>query len=411
MIDEKYEIKSGPQLPKMILHVVKGETKASAEKNARMRDTYANNKGRHHASAVWIWREPNDNDPITDQMRAAMIGDCEGMEDRIRNSSRQEHEEWLMLAAANGHHEFVSQLIGWALHFNQDNVLHAKDLRGRTVLMLAAANGHFDVIEVLLSSEVLRSSEGLLPDCNAKNASGNTALMLAAANGHSKAVETLLRNPYMDLNLQNKDGDTALMLAVKNGHREVVQQLLTQPGIDLYTKNKQGQTVLMLAGEKKGHTDIAQVITKHCADKMLAEIKTINRKLDSCIKNAEESEVEDALEQLRSAFSIAEERLQSYDNKSIQHKGVIAPASEDLKMAWKTCQDAVNSTKSVLNNPTWTSLFENLALTLTGIGILLTAASLINRGINGHYLFFKSDTEELIEDSEKWLTAQRPLCG
>ncbi len=66
----------------------------------------------------------------------------------------------------------------------------------------------------------------------------------------------------------------------------------------------------------------------------------------------------------------------------------------------KSCADAINIARPVLDAFGWKEILGNLALAILGLGVVYAAACLINKAVTGHFLFFRMDASQKIDRLE-----------
>ncbi|MBR5522517.1 MAG: ankyrin repeat domain-containing protein [Akkermansia sp.] len=224
----------------------------------------------------------------------------------------------LMMAAINGYHEVVAELIAGGANLN------IRNKSGFTALMLAAQKGHADVVRLLVqagadanirdasqrtamqhaATDAIRQlltqqpptsaaakqgatlhqaiKDGTLDyehpllnareKLNERDGSGLTPLMVAAMHNKAEAAHILLKvgSPHVNFNDATANfGTTALMMAAMNGYSKVVSEIIAaQANLDL--PNKSGYTALMLAA-KGGHSNVVRQLLQAGANRDLCD--------------------------------------------------------------------------------------------------------------------------------------------
>ena len=156
------------------------------------------------------------------------------------NSTDQQGNTLLMLAARTGNDELVDHLIKLRARVSSRNRY------GDSALMLAAMGGHEKVVRRLLQAKA--------PIIH----SGWTPLIYAAFQGHGGIVDMLVERGA-DLDAQAPNGMTALIAAARNGHKPAVRSLL-EAGAGLNLRDSNGRTAVGWA-KATGNTDIAEQLT------------------------------------------------------------------------------------------------------------------------------------------------------
>ena len=72
---------------------------------------------------------------------------------------------------------------------------------------------------------------------------------------------------------------------------------------------------------------------------------------------------------------------------------------------YSTCFEAINTSRAVLEEHRgWKEILYNIALAIVGCGLFYAAATLVNRGLNGHYFFrCSTDSSKKLDDLENSL--------
>eukprot|EP00961_Rhodomonas_salina_P287619 3886086-Rhodomonas_salina.1 len=152
------------------------------------------------------------------------------------NQCNKDQETPLMMAASNGHEDFVT----WLADKHKVN-MDTKDKNGQTALLQAAANGREAVVRALAH----RKANLWETDSN-----NNTALHLAARNGLEGLLRWLVLDENLNLEAMNDDGETPFLCAAAEG-REGAMRWLKENGANVDAKRTDGRTALMLLVEKE----------------------------------------------------------------------------------------------------------------------------------------------------------------
>lgn len=157
-------------------------------------------------------------------------------------------------AAANGHAEIVSLLLGTG---DSTNIINSQNRSGQTLLHLASHNGHSRVVQLLLEGDGFQSS---LPiDLNITDSKKQTALHLAAYKGYAGIVKMLLARVGVNVNIVDLSKQTALHLATYKGYAGMVKMILDRVDVDVNIVDWKKQTALHLAAYK-GYAGIVKMI-------------------------------------------------------------------------------------------------------------------------------------------------------
>jgi ankyrin repeat protein len=186
--------------------------------------------------------------------------------------------QWLMMAASNGHVEIMKWLI------RNGAEVDSRTLENATSLMFAVANNKTLAVKALLQYK---------PDVNIITAYSETPLMAATKNGNLEIAEALIRDSanidfadikgatalhyaslygyfyladmllYYDasVNTKSKDGTTPLMAAIWAGYADITD-LLIQNGANCSENDNQGFTPLMIAAQN-GDTVIMEILLRN----------------------------------------------------------------------------------------------------------------------------------------------------
>ena len=187
----------------------------------------------------------------------------------------------LIIAAENGHLEFVNAIIAFS-----DVDIQIKDLKtGETALMKAIKIGHLPIVQTLIRKD---------PSClYQKDANGKNVLHFAVISGQSGILEVLINSiEFQDLKLKQKlarntkkqwspvlnemilaqdvtDGSNLLHLASKFGHQNICQDLIKYPRL-LYQLDNSGQSVIHTAVSKNNASNSNKNLGKYvCLDLIL----------------------------------------------------------------------------------------------------------------------------------------------
>ncbi|MBU1086546.1 MAG: ankyrin repeat domain-containing protein [Candidatus Omnitrophica bacterium] len=168
----------------------------------------------------------------------ALVGNKENVELLLEqgadiNTTFDNGETALMLAAYNGHIEIVKLLLAHNAEVNAQRF----DL-GVTALHAAVQGNNLEIVKLLVKHNAL---------INVVSSTGITPLMLAAENGWLDISCFLIAQKAL-LNACNDEGYTALMLAANRGHLEIVK-LLIESGAVLDITTNQGSSAFDLADQ------------------------------------------------------------------------------------------------------------------------------------------------------------------
>ncbi|PHH65666.1 hypothetical protein CDD81_1752 [Ophiocordyceps australis] len=184
------------------------------------------------------------------------------------NRPRQELEDALLCATANGYSDIVEWLNNWLLQPK----MHDAD--GFTALMLAVKRGNVAIVELLAQ----RAGSGL-PASKAEAAQSlasklkqddivallqtevkaDALLSLASKEGRVGVVELFRKRAVAYVDLANSFNNTALMLAAMHGHQDMVRLLLETEAVNPRAQNNDGETALTLAAAR-GHEQIVSAL-------------------------------------------------------------------------------------------------------------------------------------------------------
>ena len=127
----------------------------------------------------------------------------------------------------------------------ENDIINAKDSKGRTPLHVAAFYNSPDCLQILLTKDVL---------INSQDDDRMTPLMMAAKAGHANVIKILLLSSGIEgpvLFETDLFGNTALHIACLEGHGNCALLLLEKSGVDAISiRNEEQQTPLHISAQK-----------------------------------------------------------------------------------------------------------------------------------------------------------------
>jgi ankyrin repeat protein len=147
---------------------------------------------------------------------------------------------------------------GWHSRFiiildSLPELVHSRDIFGRTALYVASEYGHYKAMVSLLSrgADATQGTHQYL-----------TPLHVAAASGKTSICNLLLHRPGVDLNLEAVRETTPLNFAARHGHNDVVQLLVDHDDVDVNHRDGDGHTPFHLAVIGQ-HLGILKILRSH----------------------------------------------------------------------------------------------------------------------------------------------------
>ena len=168
----------------------------------------------------------------------------------------------LHMAAANGHHRLVLELLSLG------HSVAALSPSNSTPLLLASQSGYVRVVKILIDADA---------DVNARDKDGSTSLHLASEFGHAHVIKRLLF-ANADPSAINKYGSTPLHLSVEAQQLGAVSVLLRKL-VNVEVGNTKRLTPLHLAA-KSGNVEIVRMLLDSFVNQPDAKTLTIDGLLD-----------------------------------------------------------------------------------------------------------------------------------
>ncbi|EAU89673.2 ankrin repeat containing protein [Coprinopsis cinerea okayama7 len=166
--------------------------------------------------------------------------------DDTTSHSQQSH---LHLAAGNGHHAFVEQLLR-----SPTRDVNVQDSEQKTALGRASGSGHALIVKALLEHPNV--------DPNLTDRYDRTPLGRASAWGRVDCMQLLLQHPNVDVNHQDDRGWTPLFHAARWGRYEAMKLILANPATEPDIVSTWKETPLILASSF-GHKDIVHLLLSY----------------------------------------------------------------------------------------------------------------------------------------------------
>lgn len=290
----------------------------------------------------------------------------------------------ILLSEDNAPVSLIERLVVFA----GKNVLSYNTVDGATLLHTSCRARNLEVVKYLLSQNL---------DVAAKTKSGNTALHDSVSHKDGLIWQCLFDNEA-DVNAANNAGQTALHLAAHHNNKAMVEWLVKHHAF-LYTLDAQGKTALAIA-QDKGNKEIAELLLAAQNTPVGQLFAAINQ-----VKQYGEFLKNKASPKGQVAIDLAAELWLQAEVFFKQDPGTSTTALPEFKMKFTQLLNSKNSEMSQYRT-SWSSIIANVALTLTGIGALLTIGHLIySKATTGRALFFfqkpRTTCEENLDEVQR----------
>lgn len=160
----------------------------------------------------------------------------------------------------------------------EEDLMNARESRGKTALHLAAAHGRDDVVQLLLHHRHKRHQA----DIEARSDGGWTPLHNASDHGSLTTVDTLLL-AGAQVNAQLLNGVTPLHLAAQAGHYAVVERLLREPEIKQRLRDNFGSTAFLRAAQFRRKDVVMLLAPFNNADALTPPARAASEAFDATI--------------------------------------------------------------------------------------------------------------------------------
>jgi ankyrin repeat protein len=260
--------------------------------------------------------------------------------------------------------------------------LSLKDNHDATLLHAACHSGNLPALEHLFG-------RGL--SLTALTKSNETLIHKAVSFGNTGLIQWLIDTKQIDINAKNQSGDTALHCATRHNNREMVE-LLTRNGVDFTIQNNDGQRASEIA-TSMGYHDLVPYLF-NSKDGFFYKIQAMHN-YGVLLRDQGASKGQVAIDLASQLATMANE---FFDQAAEQRNFA---EFEPRFSALLHSKDKEMSAYRI----SWGTIATNIAIALTGVGILFIAGKLIHSKVTeNRALFFfqksKTTSEEKIADVE-----------
>ncbi len=265
--------------------------------------------------------------------------------------------------------------------------LHLKDNHNATLLHAACSSGNLPAVEYFFN-------KGL--SLTALTKSQETLIHHAASSGNTTLIQWLIDTKQIDINAKDQFGETALHRATRQNNLKVIK-LLNCNGADLTIRNNESQKASEIATHM-GYPDLVPYLVKPI---IIDPKKEFFHKIQAMhdygvlLKNK-------GVPKGQIAIDLAN-KLTVMANEFFEKKPEERNFSE-FKPQFLALLHSKDKEMSAHRN-SWKTIIANIAIALTGVGLLLIAGQLIHSKVTeNRALFFfqksKTTSEEKIADVE-----------
>ncbi|WP_133130209.1 ankyrin repeat domain-containing protein [Legionella yabuuchiae] len=260
--------------------------------------------------------------------------------------------------------------------------LHLVDNQDATLLHAACHSGNLPVVEYFIT-------KGL--SLTALTNRDETLIHYAVSSGNVGLIQWLIDTKKIDINAQDKSGETALHCATRKNKREVIE-LLTCNGADLTIKNNEGQRAYEIATRMK-YNDLVPYLFNP-KEEFFHKIKAMH-KYGELLKDQGVSKGQVAIDLASNLTIMAEEFFQQTPEQR---------NFAEFELRFSALLHSKDKEMSAYRI-SWGTIVANIAIALTGVGLLFIAGKLIHSKVTeNRALFFfqksKTTSEEKIADVE-----------
>jgi ankyrin repeat protein len=260
--------------------------------------------------------------------------------------------------------------------------LHLKDSQDATLLHAACHSGNLPAVKYFVGKELS------LTTLTKRN---ETLIHYAVSSGNVTLIQWLIDTKQIDINAKDHSGETALHRATRQNNREVVE-LLARNGADLTIKNNDDQRASEIATRMK-YNDLVPYLFNP-KEEFFHKIQAMHD-YGVLLRNQGASKGQVAIELASKLTTMANE---FFDQKPEQRNFA---EFEPRFSALLHSKDKEMSAYRI----SWGTIVANIAIALTGVGLLFIAGKLIHsKATENRALFFfqksKTTSEEKIADVE-----------
>jgi ankyrin repeat protein len=261
--------------------------------------------------------------------------------------------------------------------------LNLNDNQNATLLHAACRSGNLPAVKHLFG-------RGL--SLTALTNSNRTIIHYAVPSGNTMLIQWLLNTRQIDINAKNQSGETALHRATRQNNREVIE-LLARNGADLTIKNNEGLRASEIAANMGYHDLVPYLLNPK--DEFFQKIQAMHN-YGILLRDQGVSKGQVAIDL---ASDLTAKAHQFFEQEPAQRNFA---EFEPRFSALLHSKDQEMSAYRIA----WGTIVANIAISLTGVGLLFISGKLIHSKVTeGRALFFfqknRTTSEEKIADIEQ----------
>ena len=261
--------------------------------------------------------------------------------------------------------------------------LNIKDNQNATLLHAACRSGNLSAAQHLFEKSLS------LTELTSRN---ETLIHYAVSSDSTDLIKWLIETGKINIDAKDQSGDTALHLATRQNKLNVIK-LLTSKGADITIQNNDGKRAYEIATSMGYHTLVTYLFKPK--DELLQKIQAMHN-YGVLLKDQGVSKGQVAIDLASSLKNLAN---QFFERETSQHD------FDKFKSDFSALLHSKDQEMSAYRIA-WGTIVANIAIALTGVGILCIAGKLIHsRVTEGRALFFfqknKTTSEEKIADIEQ----------
>ncbi len=261
--------------------------------------------------------------------------------------------------------------------------LNLRDNQNATLLHAACHSGNLPVVEYLFGREL---------SLTAITNGNETLIHYAVASGNAALLQWLIDSKQIDINAKDTFGETALHRATQQNNRDVVE-LLVRNGADITIQNNDGKRASELA-ITMGYQDLIPYLLNP-KDEFFQKIQAMHNygvllKEQGASKGQVAINLATDLTEMANEFFAQPPEQRNFAEFEPRFSTLLHSKDQEMS-AYRIA---------------WGTIVANIAIALTGIGLLLIAGKLIHSKVTeGRALFFfqksKTTSEEKIADVQQ----------